>query len=863
MKRIAFSCFLLLGVAEASAFAQDSNAFTAKTGPFVKAYCTDCHGPQVKKAGFRLDTLGTDLSDETILAKWVHVYDKVVTGKMPPRRSDQPPKAEVEGFTKWLHDQLHKASLTRQQTKGRVLLRRLNSTEYENTIRELVGTKVRVKEMLPEETSVAGFDNISSALEFSPTHLLLFQEAAEKAVQSAVPMYPKYPYKERRTGKDMTERGPNFKQALTRSCKLDGDSLIVYSKLPRYGLMTTSHVASAGTYRVRMSVSAVGAVKKPLPVGFFILETTGRDDPVLFDCKDIPHGEPRVLEFDVDLGRRQAFVVNLLTHWDIRDFKRPIAEYTGPGLRLDWLEIEGPTGVFPPPSYTKLFGDLPLKARSVAKAEREGKKAFNNVANRKTPESWFFDPLEPTSANPKADADRLIRAFLSRAFRGPVPEHLAKLYVSRVHQKLDDKYSFYDAMTFGYKGILSSPHFLVFTEPGHASKANGMNLSSPKLDDYAIANRLAYFLWSGPPDEDLLTAAKQGELTKPEKLRAQVERMLGHPKAHRFTENFTGQWLDLRHINATIPDPRLYGDFDGVLLWSMPRESHLVFEEILKHDRSLLEFVDADWSMLNERLARHYGIKLPSPSGRGVGGEGNVKLPSPTGRGVGGEGLSDIDFRKTTLPANSHRGGVLTQASVLKVTADGTRTSPVLRGKWVLEKILGQPPAPPPADVPSIEPDIRGATTIRQQLDKHRSIASCASCHVHIDPPGFALETFDPIGGYREFYRAATGDRKKILPAIFSGRPIFRGPDVEKGGVTHDGKTFRDIDEYKQVLLAHHKDQIARNLIEKVMIYATGADIQFADREIVEQILDRLKTKNYGFRTLVHEVVQSRVFMCK
>ena len=835
MKRLAFSWFVLLALFEASALAQDATGFAGKVKPFIKAYCTDCHGPDAKKAGLRLDTLGTDLADEASLTKWVHVRDKVAAGKMPPKKSEQPPRAEVESFTKWLQEELHKASLARQQTKGRVLLRRLNSTEYENTIRELVGTKVRVKEMLPEENSVAGFDNVSSALEFSPTHLLLFQEAAEKAVHSAVPAHPYYPIKERRTGKQMTERGPNFKQTLTRSCKLDGDSLIVYSKLPRYGLLTTSHVAGAGTYRVRMSVSAVGAAKKPLPIGFFILETTGRDDPVLFDCKDIPHGEPRVIEFDVELGRRQAFVVNLLTHWDIRDFKRPIEEYTGPGLRFDWVEIEGPVGAFPPASYARLFGDLPLKARSEAKAEREGKKVSSNVKNRKTPENWNFDPLEPTSTNPKADADRLIRAFLPKAFRGPVPEHLAKLYVNRVHQKLDEKYSFFDAMTYGYKGIPSSPHFLTFTEPGLASVADGPNLRSPKLDDPAIANRLSYFLWSGPPDDVLLTAAGREELTKPDKLRAQVERMLGHPKGHRFTENFTGQWLDLRHINATIPDPRLYGDFDGVLLWSMPRESHLVFEEILKHDRSLLEFVDADWSMLNERLATHYGIP----------------------------GLAGNDFRKTTLPAGSHRGGVLTQASVLKVTADGTRTSPVLRGKWVLEKILGQPPAPPPADVPSIEPDIRGATTIRQQLDKHRSIASCASCHVHIDPPGFALETFDPIGGYRDFYRAATGDRKKILPVTFSGRPLFRGADVEKGGVTHDGKAFRDIDEYKKVLIANHKDQIARNLTEKVMVYATGADIQFADREIVEQIVEKLKTRNYGFRTLVHEVVQSRVFLNK
>jgi hypothetical protein len=311
--------------------------------------------------------------------------------------------------------------------------------------------------------------------------------------------------------------------------------------------------------------------------------------------------------------------------------------------------------------------------------------------------------------------------------------------------------------------------------------------------------------------------------------------MLKSPLAARFTENFAGQWLDLRKIDATIPDPHLYGDFDGTLLWSMPRETRLFFDEVLKNDLSLLEFVDSDWSMLNERLAKHYGIP----------------------------GVVGNDFRKVKLPPDSHRGGVMTHASVLKVTADGTRTSPVLRGKWVLEKIIGKPPSPPPADVPSIEPDIRGATTIRQQLDKHRTVASCASCHVHIDPPGFALENFDPIGGWREFYRASTRTPKGIvnIPG-YTGRAFFRGPDVEQGGETHDGRPFANVDDYKKLLLAD-KDQLARNLAEKLIVYATGADIQFADRAEVERIVAAVRAKNYGFRQLVHEVVQSRVFVNK
>src|SRR5262249_32271062 len=220
------------------------------------------------------------------------------------------------------------------------------------------------------------------------------------------------------------------------------------------------------------------------------------------------------------------------------------------------------------------------------------------------------------------------------------------------HDKLDRGYSFHDAMIYGYKSILSSPNFLLLVEPGDSP--------STKLDDYALASRLSYFLWSTLPDDELLKVAAKGELSRPDVLRAQVERMLQSPRSQRFTENFVGQWLDLRKIDATIPDPQLYGDFDGTLLWAMPRETRLFFDEVLKNDRSLLEFVDSDWTMLNERLAKHYGIP----------------------------GVNGNDFRKVTLPPGSHRGGVMTHASVLKVTADGTRTSPVLRGKWVLERII-------------------------------------------------------------------------------------------------------------------------------------------------------------------------------
>lgn len=809
-------------------------SFDVAIKPLLDTHCVDCHGDDTQKAGLRLDTLSNDFDDLKSSATWTKVFDKIVSGEMPPKTRDRPQPDEIRAATTFLRTQLHGKSLERQQKNGRVVLRRLNGTEYENTVRDLLGTTVPMKELLPQDSSSGGFDNVSNALDLSSTHLLLYQEAAARAITSAVPVHPPIPFSDRRTGLEMTRKGPNFQQGLGRSCRLEGDALVFYTKLPRYGLCSTASVPATGRYKIRMSACAVGADAKPIPVGLMTVEQSGRESPVLREVREIPHGKPQIIDLEFDLQRRQAFVLNLLTTWDIRDFKRPIEEYTGPGLKVEWISIEGPIGAFPPPSYNALFTDVPLKARSVAKAESEGTKA-PKIADNRSEQSWHNDPLVPVSADPKKDSERLIKAFLPKAFRRPVSPEQTAHFVSRVHQKLDEKYSFYEAMQYGYKLVLCSPDFLFLIDNTVAAPQADGSLASTRLDPYSLAQRLSYFLWSSGPDTELLSLAASGDIEKPAVLRAQVERMLEAPQAKRFTENFAGQWLDLRKIDATIPDPKLYPDFDALLLWSMPAETELFFEEILRHDRSLLEFVHSDWSMLNERLARLYGIG---------GVEGN-------------------SFRKVALPAEAHRGGVMTQASVLKVTADGTRTSPVLRGVWVMERILGQHPSPPPPDAGIIEPDIRGATTIRQQLDKHRNTPACATCHNHIDPPGFALETFDPIGNWRDFYRVTVRtDRKTEQVRNLGGRPVYRGPDVEMGGKTPEGRDFKNIDDYKTLLL-DNKDQIARNLTVKLITYSTGEEVQFADREVVEQIVTSLRGKNYGLRSLIHEIVQSRVFLNK
>jgi hypothetical protein len=819
---------LVLPLLSATVFAAEADPFTAQFRTFAAQHCVDCHGPDRQSRKLRLDQLAASFDDHDVAATWEKVLTRLSRGDMPPRGKPRPTETVTRDLLAGLRQRLHDASFARQQRQGRVVLRRLNRIEYETTLSDLLATPVEVKDLLPDDNSAAGFDKISSVLDISSAHLLRYQEAAEKALRSALLTRPHTDLKVHHTGKQITEQIKSFSMILGKTARLDGDTLTLYRRTPGYIPCGTTTVPVAGRYRFRASVQAVGTGGPPLPVLLTCRQQYGREDDGLREVRDVPADKAIVIESEFPMKPRDMVVLQGWTLPGEREVQQAGREgrKLEAGLAVQWVELTGPVDPWPTPGHRSLFGDLPLKPRSVIRELAAGRKEPLQPA-RRNEGWWIYDPLEPYSARPQEDADGLLKSFLPRAFRRPVSDQLHQYYLQIVHAALDKKLPFTEAMLLGYRAALCSPHFLFLTEP--------ITDKGPALDDHAVAARLSYFLWSSLPDSELLQCAAKGELRKPAVLRTQVERMLKDPKAARFTANFAGQWLDLRNINATSPDPQLYAEFDDFLFWSMPRETELFFEEVLRSDLSLTDFVHSDWSFLNQRLAQHYGIT----------------------------GIAGGELRKVKLPATSHRGGVLTQASILKVTADGTRTSPVLRGKWVLDRILGQPPEPPPPDVPSIEPDIRGAVTIRQQLDKHRNTPACAACHQHIDPPGFALETFDAIGGWRDFYRAPRGPREKHVDlANYPGRKVYRGADVEKGFTTPAGQSFRDIDEYKQLLLAD-KDQLARNVAEKLIVYATGADIQFADREVVEQLVKQSRDQNYGFRSLLHAVVQSRLFLNK
>lgn len=802
-------------------FATSSRAqLPASARAVLETFCFDCHDDATQKAKFSLESLIANPDERTAASLWARVHDKVAEGEMPPSNKPQPTAAQRRELTEWLRAGLHTASLQKQRLEGRVTLRRMNAREYENTLRDLLGVSVELKSLLPEDATTAGFDTVSAGLDTSAAHLVRYQQAADKAIAAATARAPRRAT-ERRTAlqrwqqwfpNDREEQRKSSELHLHFSARLDGESLVFHQQSESNGFleMDFGEPAAPGRYRLRARVSARNTGGKPLPVLLFrigIPREFNVNNARVIAVRDAPADTPTVLEEEIlvtddpnlGAGRRIG-----LKGWSLPGQKHPDElrkdmaagkkpDFSGPALAVEWVEMEGPLG--DAPGYAMLFGNLPLG-----------------------------DNNEPQSAEPKADAERLIRAFLPTAFRRPVDEETAEPFVQFAHDRLDRGYSFADAMRAAYRNILCSPHFLLLIEkPG-------------PLDDYALASRLSYYLWSSQPDEALLARAAGGELRDAAVLRAEVERMLDDPRSARFIQSFTAQWLDLRHLHMTKPDTR-YVEFDDHLLWSMPLETTSYIAEMLRHDRSVSELVASDWTFLDARLARHYGVP----------------------------GVNSWELGRTALPPGARRGGVITHAAVLKVTANGTTTSPILRGKWVLEKLVGKPPSPPPPDIPALEPDIRGSTTIRQQLDKHRNLPACATCHVKIDPPGFALETYDVIGGWRDWYRAGLdgqGGIERVALANYPGTHVWRGPDVEKGFTTADGRPFRDIDEYRLILL-EDQDQIARSIATKLLVYATGADVQFADREVIEQIVRDTRERNHGFRSILQAVVESRCFTNK
>lgn len=780
-------CFVLAAIASmlgiftpmASRAAEPVDAKVFRS--FLEQHCLDCHNADNAKGCLRLDTLTPEFASVEEFRTWTKVLDRVSTGEMPPKKSPRPTKAEQELFLTQLHEQLLAADHSFQPPPGSLTLRRMNRSQYENTIRDLLAIDVDLQDRLPADSRAFGFDNIGSALSLSSAQLEAYLEAADTALDAAIVRRPRPEGIKKRTN-GMTAVGSDF------HVRQEGTVLELEEAAVRFGkhyfYACRDSTPEDGNYRIRASLYGYQTAGKPVTVYVYSILKSGNRTIGYYD---IPPDVPQVLDITCRLLKGTHVAISPVG-FKYATRMRNAADQTDPGLAVQWVEMEGPLfDSWPPPGHKRLFGDLPM-----------------------VPNTKKGDVLAVQSKDPKADAERLLGGFMRQAYRRPVTRSEMEPILNLVAQHLERQHTFEESMRVGYKAMLCSPDFLYFQEKrGHA-------------DEFALASRLSYFLWNTMPDSELMDLAERGSLSKPETLHAQVERMLKHAKAKNFTQNFLAQWLDLRNIDATTPDRKIYPEFDTALQEAFVAETQLFFEDVLKNDRSLTNFVASDYTFANERLATHYGI----------------------------EGVNGPTMRRVALPPNLHRGGVLTMGSVLKVTANGSYTHPVHRGVWMLRNILGKPPEPPPPNAGAIEPDLRGAKTIREQLDIHRKATACASCHVKIDPLGFALESFDVTGMWRDKYRVLTG------PMLTLSK---NGPAVEASYTMPDGRPFRDIDELKQILL-EDKDQLARGLAEKLLIYSMGRGLRYSDRAVVNDVVAKCREKNYGFRSLIHEVVASKAF---
>lgn len=798
---------------EASGAGSDDKASGNIARGLLSQHCQKCHSGSKPKGEFLIEHLSSDFSDLKNREQWLAVMEQLKSGDMPPKDKPRPPAKEVQVAVDWIGTRAGAAEIARRAAEGRVVLRRLNRAEYANTVRDLVGVDVDLTDLLPLDTSVSGFDNSAEALHTSSYLMRNYLDAADRVLNEAI-VNKSQPWLLKKRFDIREEKSVKATGSVYRHVE---DGVAIFASWESANIRVTmwnfrSHVR--GKYRFR--ISGYGFQSEGKPVNFRVTAGTLKEvtEERLIDYFAVPADKPTVIEFTEQLEpeNRIRIIAEGLPALPPAVEKVGADKYAGPGLVIQWVDVEGPLmESWPPPSHKAIFGGLPIT---------------------RMPSPGDPEHREVVSQQPTIDAEKILREFARRAFRRMVTDEDIAPFLSRVKHRLEQKYTFEQAMRVGLRGILVSPDFLFLREKASAaSTSRALNpLRPPALDDFALASRLSYFLWSSMPDEPLFKLAEARKLHEPGVLREQVERMLRDQKAKAFTENFTGQWLSLRAIDATMPDRTLYPEYDDILKTASLKETKLFFDEVLKNDLSLANFVASDFTFVNARLAKHYGIP----------------------------GIEGTEMRKVTLPPGSHRGGVLTMASVLKVTANGTTTSPVLRGAWVLERILGTPPPKPPADVEAIEPDIRGATTIREQLAKHRNVESCASCHRKIDPPGFALESFDVIGGWRENYRSLANNGEKDS----QGRRVRPGPAVDPCDVLPDGRRFRDIDEYKKLLL-EDKDQLARALTEKLLAYSTGAAPTKADKTEGEAIVRKLREQNYGFKSLVHEVVQSPLFQSK
>lgn len=778
----------------------------------MKASCVACHDASTDTP-LDIEKLDKDLSDPATFRQWERIFDRVDRGEMPPESEPRPDATTVRNALAALKKKLTEVNLAAHQENGRVPTRRLTNLEYEYTLHDLFGIHGDLARHLPPENDSARFDTIADGQGISPVHIRGYLRAADFALDEAVQLgrrprsqphgmnYRTHRYIQMWLERPL-RRGGN-------TVKLINDALVFFDGRPHISQSDNMgyRPQCPGLYRIYAEAYAYQA---QTPVTMLVYRSSAEQGGAeLVASFDLQPGTPRVVDFTSYFTPQDFFYIGLADDdWQADGksiFVDGAKKYTGEGVAVKWLTIKGPlVSQWPPPSTRRVLPEVEYSSN---------------------PTGEYQIRLSDT---PLAHVSRIVEQLAPQIFRRPVKDDEVLAFARLAESAINNGASLQQAVRIPLRAMLSSPQFLF-----HSG-------SSGPLDDYSLATRLASFLWKSLPDQELSELARREELSDPKTLGRQIDRMLKDDKSNRFVEDFLKQWLKLKDIDATTPDEKLYPEYDDVLRQAMLAETRHFFRELIDKNLSASNLIESRFTFLNRRLAEHYGIALPVDDG----------LPGEV-------------IRRVELPNDSVRGGLLTHASILKVTANGTVTSPIKRGSFVLTSVLGTPPDRPAFSVEAIEPDTRGTTTIRETLDAHRNVASCASCHKHIDPPGFALECFDPIGGHRTRYRS-TGQGDRPQRKLF-GRRISEyreGLPVDASGVTAEGDSFKGIRDFKRYLMKDH-ELVARNLICQLIAYATGGEIQFADRAEVDRILEETKEQRYPVRTIIHQIVQSRLFRNK
>jgi hypothetical protein len=883
--------FALAAVGFAIAAAPAIAAPDAIDGFFTR-HCLDCHSGPKPEGGLDLTILPRDLTDPKAVRTMVRIHDRIARGEMPPADAERPPAEDIAAVTGLLDDRLLTADSARIEKTGRARMRRMTVPEFENTLRDLLALeRLDIRDMFPDDARVAGFTKIADGLDVSPVLLETFAAAAEKALTDAIatrsdppPVFKRRFHPTSTTFvignlldeqavliKDMQwdaiqpltteneEYPPETKKDVIRAAagarrearKTQFKELGIWERPSSVGMLGhpnggvgggvswAVNTIFPGRYRLRCSIwgftwnkGKIEPVAAPQAAALWTADRMGQLERQLLQMTALSLA-PREHEITTWLDAQESLVIDPVSVHSRRlhghrQRGKFLTDYVGPGVAIDWYEVEGPIfESWPPESHRRLFGDLPIAALPADSQAIPPRRTFlyeqvaRNlpVQGRDLPAQDMKRPLETVhSSAPLADARRLLGDFLPRALRRPVPSAAVEPYVAIVQSRLDAGECFEDAMKRAYVAILTSPDFL-------------FHPADTKCDEHGLASRLSYWLWNSPPDAELLAAAEAGSLTDANVLHAHVDRLLDDPRSDRFIEDFTNQWLELWRIDETTPDRELYPEFTLPLEGDMLAETRGFVRELIARDLPARNLVESDFTLLNQRLADVYGVA----------------------------GVEGVEVRRVALPAESVRGGLLTQASILKLTANGTVTSPVKRGVWVMDRLLDDPVPPPPANVPAIDPDTRGATTIREQLALHSNHAACAVCHVKIDPAGFALEAFDVMGGHRDRYRSTSkGDP---APEAVRERWLARyrlALPVDSSGQLPNGRSFADVHGLKS-LLAEDSRALAHAFAAHMARYATGADLSYADRRTIEAIVESTAGTQYGIRSLVHAIAASRL----